>query len=162
MATFFIGDFKTYQLAYLNKKGFQIPPLRVDTMPYSSGYALRRNGSCLSTETDCGQTTSPFYACCPGNMFCPAPQYNVMCCPSNANCSEVIGENCANSKADLYSSTSDVAAEGFCCERGKYAFTLEDKGVGCANNLSDLTVSMTQLQAISSASGTHQHVSRLQ
>ncbi|KAJ5890045.1 hypothetical protein N7504_010855 [Penicillium tannophilum] len=121
-------------------------------MPYSSGYALRRNGSCLSTETDCGQTTSPFYACCPGNMFCPAPQYNVMCCPSNANCSEVIGENCANSKADLYSSTSDVAAEGFCCERGKYAFTLEDKGVGCANNLSDLTVSMTQLQAISSAS----------
>jgi hypothetical protein len=127
-------------------------------MSDTSGYALRRNGSCLSTETDCGLTTSPFHACCPGNTFCPGPQYNVICCPSDADCSNLIGKKCADSKADLYSSTSDIASEGFCCERGKYAFTLEDQGVGCADQLSDLQVSMTQLGAISSASGTYSHI----
>jgi hypothetical protein len=129
-------------------------------MSDTSGYALRRNGSCLSTETDCGLTTSPFHACCPGNTFCPGPQYNVICCPSDADCSNLIGKKCADSKADLYSSTSDVASEGFCCERGKYAFTLEDQGVGCADRLSDLQVSMTQLGVISSASGTYSHIIR--
>jgi hypothetical protein len=124
-------------------------------MADTSGYALRRNGSCLSSETDCGLTTPPFHACCPGNTFCPGPQYNVICCPSNANCSDIIGENCADSQADLYSSSPDIADEGFCCEQGKYAFTWTDKGVGCANNLSDLQVGMTQLRAISSPSGTY-------
>lgn len=142
-------------LFYLDNKAFGLSSFRTAVMSDISGYALRRNGSCLSTEMDCGQTTPPFHACCPGNTFCPGSQYNVICCPSNANCSDIIGKNCADSKADLYSSTSDVANEGFCCARGKYAFTLESKGVGCADSLADLQYGMTQVAAISSASGTY-------
>ncbi|KAJ5592614.1 hypothetical protein N7537_009518 [Penicillium hordei] len=125
-------------------------------MPHTGGYALRRNASCLSTETDCGGTTPPFHGCCPGYMFCPGPQYNVICCPSNADCSRTMAESCADSKADLYSSnSSDLANEGFCCERGRFAFTMKDitnKGVGCANHLSDLQASMRQRPILSSAS----------
>ncbi|KZN87181.1 hypothetical protein EN45_057390 [Penicillium chrysogenum] len=123
-------------------------------MSDTGGYALRRNGSCLSTETDCGGTTAPFHACCPGNMFCPGRQYNVVCCPSNAGCRDIMSDSCADKKADLYSSnTSDLANEGFCCERDSYAFAMKaNSGVGCADGLSDLQTSMDQLMAISSAS----------
>ena len=123
-------------------------------MSDTGGYALRRNGSCLSTETDCGGTTPPFHACCPGNMFCPGRQYNVVCCPSNAGCRDIMSDSCADKKADLYSSnTSDLANEGFCCERDSYAFAMKaNSGVGCA---ADLQTSMDQLMAISSASGTY-------
>ncbi|KAJ5520254.1 hypothetical protein N7463_000707 [Penicillium fimorum] len=123
-----------------------------------AGFALRRNGSCLSTETNCGATVFPFHACCPGHTFCPGPQYNVVCCPSDADCSDLLGESCADSKADLYSSDPvDIPNEGFCCERGKYAFGMKDRNdtsVGCADDLSDLEVTMRQLQVISSASAT--------
>ncbi|KGO74626.1 hypothetical protein PITC_002710 [Penicillium italicum] len=126
-------------------------------MSDTGGYALRRNGSCLSTETDCGRTTPPFHACCPGNMFCPGNQYNVICCPSNADCSSTMGQSCADGKADLYSSnSSDLPDEGFCCARGRFAFTFKNelnKGVGCANDLSDLQVYMLQLPTLSSATG---------
>lgn len=126
-------------------------------MSDTGGYAIRRNGSCLSTETDCGGTTPPFHACCPGNMFCPGRQYNVVCCPSNAGCRDIMSDSCADKKADLYSSnTSDLANEGFCCERDSYAFAMKaNSGVGCADGLSDLQTSMDQLMAISSASGTY-------
>ncbi|KAJ5428193.1 hypothetical protein N7445_009647 [Penicillium cf. griseofulvum] len=123
-----------------------------------AGFALRRNGSCLSTEEECGIVTFPFHACCPGGTFCPKPQYNAICCPSDADCSELLEENCADSKADLYTADpSDIPNERFCCERGKYAFGMKDEeepGVGCADDVSDLQFSMRQLQAISSASGT--------
>ncbi|KAJ5154433.1 uncharacterized protein N7500_009872 [Penicillium coprophilum] len=122
-----------------------------------AGYALRRNGSCLSTEQDCGPTSPPFHACCPGNTFCPGHRYNVICCP-DAECSGSLGESCADSKADLFSSeTFDIAREGFCCDRGKYAFTSKDKnnkGVGCADDLSDLNLNVRQLPVLSSASDT--------
>jgi hypothetical protein len=73
-----------------------------------------------------------------------------MCCPSDADCSNIIGENCANGTGDLYSSTTEIKREGFCCQRGKYAFALANSGVGCADDLSDLQVSMTQLAVLSS------------
>lgn len=115
------------------------------------GYASRRNGSCLSTENDCGVTVSPFHACCPGNTFCPAPQYNVMCCPSNASCSDIIGKNCADEDDILYTSDSkDITNGGFCCAKGKYAYKTEDDSVGCADALSDLQTGMAQLPVISS------------
>ncbi|CAI7623566.1 unnamed protein product [Penicillium bialowiezense] len=104
------------------------------------GYAMRRNGSCLSTETDCGETSTPFHACCPGNMFCPGPQLNVVCCGSNAQCSQKIDDNCANSRANLYSTSSNLTTDAFCCAQDKYAFAFEDGGAGCADQLSDLVV----------------------
>ncbi|KAJ5248148.1 hypothetical protein N7524_012108 [Penicillium chrysogenum] len=65
-----------------------------------------------------------------------------------------MSDSCADKKADLYSSnTSDLANEGFCCERDSYAFAMKaNSGVGCADGLSDLQTSMDQLMAISSAS----------
>ncbi|KAJ9492696.1 hypothetical protein VN97_g539 [Penicillium thymicola] len=37
-----------------------------------------------------------------------------------------MGESCAGGKAYLYlSNSSDLADGGFCCERGKFAFTLD-------------------------------------
>ncbi|OQE09360.1 hypothetical protein PENVUL_c006G07928 [Penicillium vulpinum] len=121
-----------------------------------AGFALRRNGSCLTTETDCGGTTLPFHACCPGNTFCPGPQYNVICCPSNADCSDLLHGSCADSTADFYSTNvTNPKDDGFCCSQGKYAFTVKTSGgVGCANDLSDLQVNMRQLTIVSSATPT--------
>ncbi|KAE8316084.1 hypothetical protein BDV41DRAFT_526597 [Aspergillus transmontanensis] len=45
------------------------------------GFSFRRNGSHLSTETDCGQTWQPFHACCPKGNHGPT-QNNVKCCPA--------------------------------------------------------------------------------
>lgn len=144
-----------------NNQGFNLFIFTAAVMSDTGGYALRRNASCLSTETDCGGTTPPFHACCPGNMFCPGSQYNVICCPSNADCSRTMDESCADGKADLYSSnSSDLANEGFCCERGRFGFTMKDTvnaGVGCANHLSDLQVNMRQLPALASGSGAYLH-----
>ncbi|KAJ5332301.1 hypothetical protein MYU51_007315 [Penicillium brevicompactum] len=115
------------------------------------GYALRRNGSCLSTENDCGPTTSPFHACCPGNMFCPGPQHNVICCESNADCNQKIDDNCADLTTDLYSTSSNLTADAFCCAQDKHGFSFEGGGAGCADQLSDLIIGQVELRVLSSA-----------
>lgn len=127
--------------------------LKTLTMTTIPGYALRRNGSCLSTENDCGPTTSPFHACCPGNMFCPGPQHNVICCESNADCNQKIDDNCADLTTDLYSTSSNLTADAFCCAQDKHGFSFEGGGAGCADQLSDLIIGQVELRVLSPAEG---------
>ena len=95
-----------------------------------SGFAIRRNGSCLLSEVDCGQTVAPFRACCPARGSCPH-QYNVDCCPSPANCTQALlkNPNCANSTWTLYDNSGY-----FCCAPGTigYGASLTDSD-GCAD-----------------------------
>ncbi|KAJ5586988.1 uncharacterized protein N7459_002753 [Penicillium hispanicum] len=121
-----------------------------------TGYSVRRNGSCLHTETDCGTTWSPFHACCPKGTYCPGGQTNVICCLSEADCSNVIGTNCANRSASLYKANSSHSSGLFCCAEDDWAFELKNSFVGCTNDLSDLDARMTQLAVYSSASGMYQ------
>lgn len=108
--------------------------------PY--GLSVRRNGSCLATETDCGQTWSPFHACCPGGTKCPAGQSNVKCCPSDADCSELLDDkHCANSTANVYK-----ANDYFCCASGTQAFQKKNGFVGCTDDTSTLDSSLTLLK----------------
>ncbi|CAG8196006.1 unnamed protein product [Penicillium salamii] len=111
--------------------------------PY--GLSVRRNGSCLSTETDCGPTWSPFHACCPNGTKCPKGQGNVKCCPSDADCTELVDNtHCANSTANVYK------AKGyFCCSSDTSAFMNKDTSfVGCTDDISDLddTVSLLAIR----------------
>lgn len=94
-----------------------------------SGFAIRRNATCLSSEVDCGPTVAPFRACCPAGASCPS-QYNPDCCPSPANCTRTLltEPNCANRTWTLYDN-----AGFFCCAPGTigYASTLSNSD-GCA------------------------------
>ncbi|KAE9364224.1 hypothetical protein N431DRAFT_496815 [Stipitochalara longipes BDJ] len=69
----------------------------------TSGFALRINGTCPVTDVDCGPTESPYRACCPADSFCPS-EYNIECCPTSANCTEILLQNpqCANQSWNLY------------------------------------------------------------
>lgn len=80
----------------------------------TTGFARRSNGTCFSTETDCGATQRPFHACCPSGSFCPS-QYNVDCCPTAANCTEslLVNPQCANRTLNLYDNNGY-----FCCLPG--------------------------------------------
>ncbi|GAQ07955.1 hypothetical protein ALT_5276 [Aspergillus lentulus] len=93
-----------------------------------AGFALRKNGTCLDTEVDCGATLHPFRACCPAGSHCPS-QYNVDCCPSAANCTQLLVETpkCANETWDLYNYYGY-----FCCENGTTAFGTSSNSDGCA------------------------------
>lgn len=96
----------------------------------TSGFAIRRNGSCLASEVDCGATVSPFRACCPSGASCPSA-FNVECCPSPANCTQTLLKNpsCANKTWTLYDN------EGyFCCEPGTVGYAaLKSGSDGCAD-----------------------------
>ena len=59
------------------------------TLSVPSGFTIRRNGTCLLSEVDCGQTVAPFRDCCPAGGSCPN-QYNVDCCPSPAKCTQAL------------------------------------------------------------------------
>ena len=95
-----------------------------------SGFAIRRNGTCLPNEVDCGVTASPFRACCPAGASCPV-QYNIDCCPSSANCTETLLQDpsCANTTWTMYDNVGF-----FCCAPGTIGYnatlTFSD---GCAN-----------------------------
>lgn len=111
--------------------------------PY--GLSVRRNGSCLNTETDCGATWSSFHACCPSGTKCPKGQGNVKCCPSDADCTELVDNTqCANSTANVYK------AKGyFCCAKEMSAFMQKETTfVGCTDDISDLddTVSLLAIR----------------
>jgi hypothetical protein len=123
-----------------------------DNLVSTSGFALRKNGPCLSAEVDCGTTASPFRACCPGGSFCPQ-KYNIDCCPSAANCTTSLLEKprCANETWDLYNN------EGyFCCLQGTTGFSTADHNSdGCAvpgDSFADITL----LSIISSGQGVYQ------
>ncbi|RFU25465.1 hypothetical protein B7463_g10868, partial [Scytalidium lignicola] len=96
----------------------------------TSGFAIRRNGTCYSNEVDCGITVRPFRACCPAGASCPSA-FNVDCCPSPANCTETLLKNpsCANKTWTLYDN------EGFfCCDPSKIGYAASLTGSdGCAH-----------------------------
>ena len=95
-----------------------------------SGFAIRRNGTCLSNEVDCGQTKAPFRACCPAGGSCPK-SYNVDCCPSPANCTQALLPNpsCANSSWTLYDNGGY-----FCCAPGTIGYNASlSYSDGCAD-----------------------------
>lgn len=115
------------------------------------GWAIRRNGSCLSSdvEVDCGQTRVPYRACCPVSTECPS-QYNVACCPSGRNCTAALVEtpSCANSSWNMYDN-----AGYFCCEKGKIGYGL-DYTAGCSTSgaaLPDGAVPVAIIEQVSSS-----------
>ncbi|KAL8958101.1 MAG: hypothetical protein Q9193_004778 [Seirophora villosa] len=99
------------------------------SLPDPSGFAVRRNGTCLSNEIDCGRTAAPFRACCPALSSCPE-QYNVDCCPSPANCTSTLLQEptCANTTWTLYDNQGY-----FCCAPGTIGYNAtETFSSGCA------------------------------
>ncbi|PWY78334.1 hypothetical protein BO70DRAFT_363216 [Aspergillus heteromorphus CBS 117.55] len=114
--------------------------------PY--GYALRRNGSCLTTENDCGQTWAPFHICCPNGTTYDSSNGS-KCCPSTADCTSDVNEppHCANSTAVLY-----LENAYFCCPEGTDAFAWTTYGyVGCTEDISVLGAEYTRLSAVPSS-----------
>ncbi|KAH8429277.1 uncharacterized protein LDX57_006944 [Aspergillus melleus] len=103
--------------------------------PY--GFPLRRNGTCLSSETSCGRTWDNFHACCPGNSVCPGATQaipNNVCCPSEADCTAPLEESphCAIANATMYDHTGY-----FCCldeQTGFWTHSPKD-AVGCSDGV---------------------------
>lgn len=95
----------------------------------ASGFALRRSGSCLATEQECGATVQPYHACCPSGSYCPPPQYNVACCPTAANCTQALlpDPQCANAEWDLFDNGGY-----FCCLHGLAGYATPGNSDGCA------------------------------
>ncbi|KAJ5705235.1 hypothetical protein N7536_000924 [Penicillium majusculum] len=106
----------------------------MSTDEHLEGYSLRRNGTCLDNERDCGGTWRSFRRCCPGNTHCPAEEGAPgICCPTTKNCEAALNNKarCANSTADLYNVQK---TEGyFCCTDDTLGVYTVSRGyVGCA------------------------------
>lgn len=122
-----------------------------------AGFALRRNGSCLSTETECGPTVQPYYACCAGGSTCVNP-YNQVCCTSG-NCTTTIVQDpvCADPSWNLYNN-GGVDSGYFCCLPSTFGYAVQ---LGGSNGCGDLgyelqsgEIALQQLsQATSSTAG---------
>jgi hypothetical protein len=100
------------------------------TMTTDPGFAIRRNGTCISgLEVDCGATRAPYRGCCPTGLSCPS-QYNIACCPPNSNCTTSLLDapqpNCANATWDLFDNGGY-----FCCEHGYPGYNRQNTN-GCA------------------------------
>ncbi|KAI5920257.1 hypothetical protein F4810DRAFT_447941 [Camillea tinctor] len=117
------------------------------TTPLLSGWAIRRNGSCLLTkEVDCGVTLSPFHACCPSSTECPN-QYNTACCRSGENCTSTLATTpyCANSSWIMYDN-----AGYFCCEDGQIGYN--NRGTdGCVSSSADIPNGAMALATVAQA-----------
>jgi hypothetical protein len=97
----------------------------------NSGFAIRRNGSCLrDIEVFCDRTTDPFVACCPASLVCPYGQTTHDCCPLGSDCADPIltppKPLCANATWDLYDNVGY-----FCCEKGLIGYN-RNKTNGCS------------------------------
>ncbi|QMW37780.1 hypothetical protein G4B11_001016 [Aspergillus flavus] len=116
----------------------------------TTGFAVRKNGSCLRTETDCGETVGGFRGCCPGGTFCPHA-YNIDCCPAGKNCTESLVQEprCANATWDLYDNGGY-----FCCPHDTIGFALAGQYDGCAGTGYSFGDQDTRLEVISSGTGT--------
>lgn len=136
---------------YLTSPVSQFPLPKPHTMAnITPGFAIRRNGSCLATESDCGETLAPFRGCCPGKLACPH-QYNVACCPQGQNCTaELVAApqpRCANGTWDLFDNNGM-----FCCERGESAYDRQNTDV-CARAGAQLQEGDRVLKAVSVGAG---------
>lgn len=105
--------------------------------PY--GFPLRRNGSCLESETSCGRTWENFHACCPGNSVCPGATQSIpnnVCCPSEADCTDPLDKSphCAVANATMFDHTGY-----FCCLDDQTGFWTDSPkdAVGCSNGVPD-------------------------
>lgn len=89
------------------------------------GFAIRRNGTCLAEENDCGATLAPFRACCPQGASCFGWHNNDCCVGSN--CTQTLLEypSCANSSWNMY-----LYGGYFCCAP-------ESDGIGYGDSNSD-------------------------
>ena len=116
----------------------------------TTGFAVRKNGSCLRTESDCGETVGGFRGCCPGGTFCPHA-YNIDCCPAGKNCTESLVQEprCANATWDLYDNGGY-----FCCPHDTIGFALAGQFDGCAGTGYSFGDQDTRLKVISSGTGT--------
>ncbi|KAH8693676.1 hypothetical protein BGW36DRAFT_429715 [Talaromyces proteolyticus] len=103
--------------------------------PY--GYAIRRNGSCVTeSEVTCGPTWGGFNACCPHGSVCPQDLSNDVCCPSTQDCTDriALSPHCANDTWTLF------YHDYFCCASGQTGFWTDNpkNAVGCTTGaLSD-------------------------
>ncbi|KAE8335218.1 hypothetical protein BDV24DRAFT_171526 [Aspergillus arachidicola] len=116
----------------------------------TTGFAVRKNGSCLRTENDCGETIGGFRGCCPGGTFCPHA-YNIDCCPAGQNCTESLVQEprCANATWDLYDNGGY-----FCCPHDTIGFALAGQYDGCAGTGYSFGDQDTRLEVISSGTAT--------
>ncbi|KAK2757101.1 hypothetical protein FQN54_005070 [Arachnomyces sp. PD_36] len=129
--------------------------------PY--GFAIRRNGSCLSSESECYATWGGFWGCCPGEATCPgADQWiaNNVCCPGNADCTGQLNEkpHCADESWTMFE------REGyFCCEKGQFGFwtSYPDGNFGCSDEYPD-NANFTVLNPISQDTSSGPEISSTQ
>ncbi|KAJ5350821.1 hypothetical protein N7541_008548 [Penicillium brevicompactum] len=120
---------------------------------YVSGYAIRRNNTCESSETLCtkgGATWGDYQACCPGNSFCFDSDTgipNIICCANQNNCTAVIAEkpSCADQSWNLFNWNGS-----FCCDQGQSGFHVLDRVlVGCSEALKPGNDSFIDLKTLS-------------
>lgn len=127
--------FNTLALPFQSHNHF-IPKMASDTSEPLDGYAIRRNNSCATSETDCGGTWDNWRQCCPGTTQCPRSADSGICCPTWQDCSNSLINNahCADQTATLY---YVEYSRGFvCCSNDTVGFHLKDNGyVGCAKDL---------------------------
>ncbi|KAF7629559.1 hypothetical protein F9C07_13081 [Aspergillus flavus] len=125
--------------------------------PY--GFPLRRNGSCLTSETSCGKTWGDFYACCPGDSICPGATQSIqnnVCCPTESDCTAPLKAtpHCANETGIMYNHTGY-----FCCLPWQTGFWTDDpdNAVGCSDGSPTArgeTILVTKTQSFESTSST--------
>ncbi|PLB38329.1 uncharacterized protein BDW47DRAFT_117347 [Aspergillus candidus] len=122
-----------------------------DSLDSPYGFALRRSGGCLDDEVDCGETWKPFHTCCPGRTFCPPNQKNVKCCPSNADCLQLIegDPHCGNGTANMYDAKVDDEHGYFCCDPAEKGFMRPNSFVGCTADIGDLGASTSLMSIVS-------------
>ncbi|KAJ5345890.1 hypothetical protein N7452_003894 [Penicillium brevicompactum] len=125
---------------------------------YVSGYAIRRNNTCESSETLCtkgGATWGDYQACCPGNSFCfdsDTGIRNIICCANQNNCTAVVAEkpSCADQSWNLFDWDGS-----FCCDQGQSGFHVLDRVlVGCSEALKPGNDSFIDLATISTGTVT--------
>ncbi|KAE8380020.1 hypothetical protein BDV26DRAFT_279824 [Aspergillus bertholletiae] len=116
----------------------------------TTGFAVRKNGSCLRTENDCGETVGGFRGCCPGGTFCPHA-YNIDCCPAGQNCTESLVKEprCANATWDLYDNGGY-----FCCPHDTIGFAMAGEYDGCAGTGYTFADQDTVLKVLASGTAT--------
>ncbi|KAE8162414.1 hypothetical protein BDV40DRAFT_300442 [Aspergillus tamarii] len=125
--------------------------------PY--GFPLRRNGTCLASETSCGKTWGGFYACCPGDSVCPGATQSILnnvCCPTESDCTAPLKAtpHCANETGIMYNHTGY-----FCCLPGQTGFWTDNpnNAVGCSDEAPTArgeTILVSKTQSFESTSAT--------
>lgn len=114
-----------------------------------SGFALRRNGSCLSEEKACGPTFDEFNRCCPKSAECSKDLG--ICCKPAGNCIQMITNppHCANKAWNLFNNSRDGGY--FCCLQGMNGFYYNhQEGVGCMGSNADAPADTQWMSMISS------------